>query len=140
MILQHLLSAIEDPGLPVVWVDDALPKEFWSRLTIALEATGYRILDLEAAGRADSHDQLLACFSVAAGWPPDSCPNLNSLKDALLNLEDSPSGGWVILFREAGRLRQNDEETFEDLLEVTSLVHDIKLKNKSLCFKLVVSS
>ena len=140
MILQHLLYAIEDPGLPVIWVDDALPTEFWNRLVTALEATGYRILNLEAAGRADSHDQLLACFQVAAGWEIGSCPNLNALKDALLTLEDLPSRGWVVLFRDAGFLRQKDEETFEDLLEVVSFVHDIKLKNKRLHFKLVVAN
>jgi hypothetical protein len=140
MTLQHLLSAIEDPGLPVIWVDDSVPADFWTRLINAVRATGYYILNLEAAGRADSHDQLLACFQVAAGWAAGSCPNLNALKDALLSLEDPPSGGWVILFRDAGFLRQKDEETFEDLLEVVATVHDIKLKKKKLHFKLVVAN
>ena len=139
MILQHLLTAIDDPELPVVWVDDSHPAEFWSRLLTALEATGYRTLSLEAAEGVDSYAQLLACFCSAAGWPAGFCPNLNALKDALLTLEDPPSGGWVVLFRKAGPLRQNDEETFEDLLDVFSVVHDIKLNIKALNFKLVVS-
>ncbi len=139
MILQNLISAVEDPGLPIVWVDSSCSAEFWGRLSTALKAAGYRVLDLDEAGPADSQERLLECFILAAGWPLDFCPNLNALKDALLTLEDPPYGGWVVLFREAGLLRQNDEATFEDLLELLSLVHDIKLKKKGLYFKLAVS-
>ena len=45
-----------------------------------------------------------------------------------------------MLYREAGTLRQVDEAAFEELLEVLELVHDIKLENKGLALKLVVSS
>lgn len=139
MILKELLAAVIEPHMPVVWVDDQLPDDVWTRLAAALRNGGYRVLDLGEAGRIDSHDQLLQAFSSIAGWPRVSCPNLNALKDHLLAMEDPPSGGWVVFFKDAGLLRQADETAYEDLLEVLELVHDIKQERRNLVFKLVVS-
>lgn len=139
MILKELLAAVVEPHMPVVWVDDQLPDEIWSRLADGLRERGYRILDLGGAGRIGSYGQLMEAFGHAAGWPVETCPNMNALKDSLLALDDPASGGWVVLFRDAGRLRQADEAAYEELLEVLETVHEIKLEKKHLVFKLVVS-
>lgn len=139
MILKEVLAAVADPHMPVIWVDPALAEDFWSRLAAALAERHYIVLDLEASGPVHTHAQLLGSFELSAGLPAGSCPNLNALKDSLLSLDEPPEGGWVVLFRLPGPLRQNDEETFEDLLEVLETVHDIKLENKGLRFKLVLA-
>jgi hypothetical protein len=139
MILKEVLSTVTDPDLPVIWVDPALADDFWSRLAASLADRRFVLLDLDARGPAHTHDELLECFRRSAGWPEGYCPNLNALKDCLLALDDPPAGGWVVLFREPGPLRQGDEATFEDLLEILELVHDIKLKTKGLLFKLVLA-
>jgi hypothetical protein len=138
MTFEQVLSVIADPEVPVVWLEPGLPVEFWRRVQEETSRTGYRVFRLDSPAPPASHDELLAAFCAAAAIPREECPNLNALKDALLGLSENAAKGWVILFKEAGLLRQADEATFEDLLDIVGLVADIKLKKKGKVFKLVV--
>lgn len=137
--LQEILARIEDPETPVVWLDPSTPPDVWEQAPPALQSRGYWVASLDPKGAVGSYDALLSAFSTVFALTAPHPRSLNALKDALAGLQNSPQRGWVVLFRQPDILRQDDEETFEDLLEVVDAVHEIKHTRHALVFKLVVT-
>lgn len=124
--LQQLLLRLEDPATPVIWLDPALPEELWTELPTAAATCGYHVLDLGGAGPIFDLCSLLAAFGRVL--PDSTCfdHSLPSLREALIGLEPHSAMGCLVLFREPDALRQNDEATFEELIELIENVDDIR--------------
>jgi RNAse (barnase) inhibitor barstar len=137
--LQQILARIEDLETPVIWLDPSTPPALWEEAPGALQARGYRVALLDSEGSVGSYDALLDAFSKVFAFAAPHPRSLNALKDVLAGLPNTPQRGWVVLFRQPGVLRQEDEETFEDFLEMIDAVHEIKYSRHGLVFKLVVT-
>lgn len=124
--LQQLLLRLEDPATPVIWLDPALPEQLWTELPTAAAACGYHVLDLGAAGPIFDLCSLLAAFGRVL--PDSTCfdHSLPSLREALIGLAPHSPMGCLVLFHEPDALRQNDEATFEELIELIENVDDIR--------------
>ena len=138
LTLDQIVARLEDPETPVVWLDPATPEEFWNNLPGALVARGLAVLNLDGGLPIVDHDSLLERFSQVAPLAVDFLQTLTSLKDCLLKLPHQTSRGWVVMFRSPEALRQNDEATFEDFLEILELVHESQYEIHHRVFKLVV--
>ena len=55
-----------------------------------------------------------------------------------MKLPHQTARGWVVMFHNPESLRQNDEATFEDFLEILELVHESQYEIHQRIFKLVV--
>jgi RNAse (barnase) inhibitor barstar len=139
MTLEQIVARIEDPETPLVWLDPSTPEEYWRALPETLKQAGFRVIRLDAEGDIVDHNALLDRFAALATLPEYFRHDLNSLKDCLLGLPDDCEKGWAVLFRNPEPLRQNDEATFEDLLEILNLVHESKFELHMKVFKLVVT-
>ena len=98
---------------------------------------GLAVLNLDGALPIIDHDSLLERFSQMAPSAPPFL-SLTSLKDQLSDLPHQTARGCVVMFRHPELLRQNDEETFEDFLEILELVHESQYEMLNRIFKLVV--
>lgn len=138
LTLAQIVARLEDPEVPVVWLDPITPEEIWSGLPDALAARGLAVLPLDGGQPVVDHDTLLARFSELLPAPADFLGSLALLKETLLKLPHQTSRGWVVMFHNPEALRQNDEETFEDFLEVVEMVHESEHVTGHRVFKLVV--
>ena len=138
LALGQIVARLEDPEVPVIWLDPITPEDIWSDLPAALSARGLAVLDLDGGQPVFYHNSLLARFSEVL--PPAAGPltTLSQLKERLLRLPHRTSRGWVVMFHKPEALRQNDEETFEDFLEVLTSVHESQNASQHRIFKLVV--
>ena len=138
LTLDQIVARLEDPEVPVVWLDPITPEELWNNLPAALIARGLAVLNLDAGPPIIDHDSLLERFSEVAPLPGSFLQSLTSLRDSLLKLPHQTPSGWVVMFRNPESLRQNDEATFEDFLEILELVHESQYEMHHRVFKLVV--
>lgn len=138
LTLPQIVARLEDPEVPVVWLDPTTPEQFWNDLPEALIARGLAVLNLEGGSPISDHDSLLERFSEILDCPGDLPHSLPALRDCLLKLPHRGPRGWVVIFRRPELLRQNDEATFEDLLEALELVHESQFEIHHRVFKLVV--
>jgi hypothetical protein len=136
--LEEIVARIEDPETPVVWLDPSTPEEFWQRLPEALRGRGFFVLWLDEQNGVNDQTSLMARFTATIPWPSDLRPNVHSLKEILPELPNTPQCGWAVLFRHPEPLRQEDETTFEDLLEALAVVHEATFERRGKVFKLVV--
>jgi hypothetical protein len=137
LTLDQIVARLEDPEVPVVWLDPITPDILWNDLPDALAKRGLAVLNLDGAQPITDHDSLLERFAQVAPSGP-LFKSLTSLKDRLLDLPHEAARGWVVMFRYPELLRQNDEETFEDFLETLELVHESQYEMHNRIFKLVV--
>lgn len=138
LTLDQIAARLEDPDVPVVWLDPITPEAIWNDLPDALAARGLAVLNLDGGEPIVDHDSLLRRFAEIAPLPGGFLQTLASLKDCLLQLPRLTARGWVVIFRNPESLRQNDEATFEDFLEVLELVHEAHHESHDGVFKLVV--
>lgn len=138
LTLDQIVARLEDPEVPVVWLDPITPEELWIGLPAALAARGLAVLSLDGGQAIVDHDSLLAQFSAVLPEPRELPANLTQLKERLLQLPHLTSRGWVVMFHKPELLRQNDEATFEDFLEVLEAVHESEFAGHARIFKLVV--
>ena len=138
LTLDQIVARLEDPEVPVVWLDPITPAEFWNDLPVALAARGIVVLNLDGGQPIVDHDSLLGRFSEVVSAPAGFLHSLTSLKDCLLKLPHQTVSGWVVMFRNPEALRQNDEATFEDFLELVEMVHEAEYELHCRIFKLVV--
>jgi RNAse (barnase) inhibitor barstar len=136
--LEQIVSRVDDPETPVVWMDPALPESIWSSLPAGLAARGYSVFHIDADGPAEDREALLARFEDFIGLPDIYTHDFESLKNCLLAKAAEPSLGWAVLFSNPDPLRQNDEAAFEELMEVLALVHESTYEIHMKSFKLVV--
>lgn len=136
LTLAELLGIVADRETPVVWMDPGTREELWAALPEALESKGFRVYMLE--GVAD-HASLMGALRASLGLGTDFRGEMNALKDALLGLDDGGELGWTLVFRRPDTLRQNDEEAFEDFLEVVETAHEILMARQGRRFKLVLT-
>lgn len=137
LTVDQIVARLLEPETPVVWLDPSMPEELWNNLPAALSSRGLAVLNLDTGSPISDHDSLLDRFSEVAPLQNTYVRSLTSLKDCLLKLPHQTSRGWVVMFRHPEALRQNDEETFEDFLEVLEQV-DAVHKAHHRVFKLVV--
>jgi hypothetical protein len=116
--LEQLLSRLEDPHTPVVWLDPTLPEQLWAELPRVATAKGFYVLDLGLCDPIFDLYSLLTAFGRLL--PPDISydHSLPSLRQALLSVAPASPAGCLVLFRHPDNLRQNDEPTFEELIEL----------------------
>jgi len=138
LTLDQIVARLEDPDVPVVWLDPIMPEELWNGLPTALAARGMAVLSLEGGQAIVDHDSLLARFSEVLPEPRVFPGTLTQLRECLLQLPHQTSRGWVVMFHKPELLRQNDEATFEDFLEVLEAVHESECASHARVFKLVV--
>lgn len=124
--LEQLLQRLEDPATPVVWLDPALPAQLWEELPAAAAARGFHVLNLGEAGPVFDLCSLLTAFGRLL--PDSTCYDysLPSLREALLRLQPQGKTGCLVLFPEPDSLRQQDESTFEDFIELIENVDDLR--------------
>ncbi|WP_321473216.1 hypothetical protein [uncultured Paludibaculum sp.] len=136
--LGQIVLRVGDPGTPVVWLDPSVPDSAWAGLPASLHRAGYSVIDLDGPTPVVDLNTLLERF--AAGTPPTpfAAVDLASLRQNLLRLANDSPMGWVVLFRAPELLRQNDEATFEELLELLAFVHDSRYEIHQRVFKLIV--
>ena len=133
--LEEIVARVEDPETPVVWLDPRTPEHFWVELPEALARKGFRVSELEGVVDRESLMRGLAAAVSAPGIPGS---DLAGMKDCLLGVTDEGAGGWALIFRNPGALRQNDESGFEDFLEVLEMVHEIRMERAGHPFKIVL--
>ncbi|HEY3441385.1 MAG TPA: hypothetical protein VGK29_11555 [Paludibaculum sp.] len=138
LTLDQIVARLEDPEVPVVWLDPITPDEIWNDLPAALAERGLAVLSLDGGQAIVDHDTLLARFSEVLPELREVPANLTQLKECLLRLPHQTSRGWVVMFHKPESLRQNDEATFEDFLEVLEAVHGSECAGRARSFKLVV--
>jgi|GEM_PF-1619022 len=136
--LDQILGRVDDPETPVVWIDPAMPDEFWRALPVGLRNRGYAVFHIDQHGAIEDRRALLASFGelVQTGQTPSK--DFESLKKVLLSLRVDSQRGWAVLFNNPDPLRQSDEEAFEELMEVLELVHETWYETSLKSFKLVV--
>lgn len=133
--LGQIVLRVGDPGTPVVWLDPSIPDQVWTDLPAALERAGYSVLNLDGPEPVADLESLLRRFGADSGFV---CVDLAALRQNLLRLPNDRPMGWAILFPNPGLLRQNDEATFEDLLEILEFVNDSRYEIHHRLFKLIV--
>jgi hypothetical protein len=124
--LEQLLSRLEDPEAPVVWLDPALPHQLWSELPRAAAARGFHVFDLSLTGPIFDLCSLLAAFGRLLPASTFYDHSLPSLREALLAVSPDAPAGCLVLFAHPDSLRQNDEPTFEELIELIENVDDLR--------------
>jgi len=138
LTLDQIVSRLDDPGTPVIWLDPSLPEDLWERLPAAVRGRGFRVFHVDEAEPVRDLHSLLEIFSKIAPVPEYFRHDLASLKDSLLRLPSDAERGWVVIFRHPEALRQNDEVAFEDFLEILELVHESRYEIHQQVFKLIV--
>ncbi|MBI5280918.1 MAG: barstar family protein [Candidatus Solibacter usitatus] len=138
LTLEQIVTRLEDPETPVVWLDPSAPPDIWLGLPGALRQRGYWVLDLDRDKPILDVEALLDRFAEVAPLPEYFRHNLSSLRDSLLGLPNDADKGWVVIFRHPEALRQNDEAAFEDFLEILEFIHESKYEIHRRVFKLVV--
>ena len=136
--LGQIVLRVGDPGTPVVWLDPSVPDSVWASLPPALQRAGYSILSLDGPEPVSDVESLLARFVSVIPQIAFEGTDLAGLRQSLLRLPNDSPMGWAILFRNPGALRQNDEATFEELLEILEFVHDTRYEIHQRLFKLIV--
>lgn len=136
--LGQILLRVEDPGTPIVWLDPSVPDSLWTSLPGALRKAGYSVLSLDDSAPVLDLDSLLDRFAHAAPDTRFFRADLTMLRQNLLRLPNDSPMGWVVLFKNPDLLRQNDEGTFEELLEILEFVHESRYEIHRRLFKLVV--
>ncbi|MGJ5820534.1 hypothetical protein [Paludibaculum fermentans] len=136
--LGQIILRVEDPGTPVVWLDPSVPEQLWAGLPAALHRAGYSVLNLDGDTPIADLASLLERFSANASAPAPVSADLSGLRQYLLRLPNDSHMGWVVLFRNPEQLRQNDEATFEELLEILEFVHESRYEIHQRLFKLIV--
>ncbi len=136
--LEQVISRLEDPGTPVIWLDPSLPEDLWDHLPGAVRGQGYRVLHVDESEPVRDLPTLLESFGRIATLPEHYRRDLPSLKESLLRLPDDAGKGWVVIFRHPEALRQHDEVAFEDFLEILELVHESRYEVHEQVFKLIV--
>jgi hypothetical protein len=124
--LEQLVLRLQDPSTPVIWLDPALPEQLWADLPAAATARGFHVLNLDDAGPVFDLCSLLSAFGRLL--PESTCydHSLPSLRAALMDLMPHAKAGCLVLFREPDTLRENDESTFEELIELFENVDDLR--------------
>lgn len=136
--LDQLLARLEDPGTPVVWLDPALPEWLWEQLPAAATRQGYHVLHLGQAGPVFDLDSLLSAFGRLLPASTAYDHSLPSLRAALQEVAADSPKGCLILFPNPDALRQAEESTFEDLIEVFEGVDDLRRQRGRAGLKAVV--
>lgn len=136
--LGQIFLRVEDPGTPVVWLDPSVPDSLWASLPAALHRAGYSVLNLDGTTPITDLSSLLDRFSSGAPEPAFLSADLSALRQNLLRLPNDSHKGWVVLFPGPDSLRQNDEATFEELLEILEFVHESRYEIHQRMFKLIV--
>ena len=133
--LEEIVARVEDPDTPVVWLDPRTPERFWQELPDALAQRGFRVSALDEVVDRES---LMRGLALAVSAPAIPGGDLVGMKDCLLSVAEGGGGGWALIFRYPGALRQNDEAGFEDFLEVIEMVHEIQMEQAGNPFKIVL--
>jgi hypothetical protein len=136
--LDQIVARLLDPETPVIWLDPSTPDGLWADLARSLPSRGLAVLNLDDGRPILDHDSLLERFAEVAPVPVAALPSLPSLRECLLRLPHVTSRGWVVMFHRPESLRQFDEATFEDFLEVLAAVHESQYEIHNRVFKLVV--
>lgn len=136
--LSQVLDRLEDPATPVVWLDPVLPETLWEQLPEEAAKRGYHVLDLGRAGPVFDLDSLLSAFGRLLPASTAYDHSLPSLRSALLEVAADSLKGCLILFPNPDSLRQNEESTFEDLIEVLESVDDLRRQRGTAGLKAVV--
>jgi hypothetical protein len=123
LTLEQIVSRLDDPETPVVWLDPATPEEIWEGLPGGLRARGMRVIDLDLSQPVATLEELLQRFAAEGTMDPAPA-TLQELRTRLITLTASSEAGWVVIFRHPEEFRQSDESVFEDFLEVLEAVHD----------------
>jgi hypothetical protein len=119
-------------------LDPSLPEELWDQLPAAIEAQGFRVLNLDEDGAPiSSLPALINALARHLLLPPPPVADGAALQQWLENLP--PEGkGWVILFHRPEALRQVDEVAFEDFLDTLDAVHESRLAVQQPPLRLIV--
>jgi hypothetical protein len=136
--LEQILGRVDDPETPVVWLDPAMPAEFWTALPEGLRSRGYRVFHIDQNGDIEDRQSLLARFDSLVHVQQPYTRDFESLKRCLLALAAECERGWTVLFSNPDPLRHADEEAFEELMEVLELVHESIYEIHRKSFKFVV--
>ena len=123
---EKILSRLDDPGTPVVWLDPSLPQELWDELPALAAQLGYHVIDLGRSGPIFDLSSLLQAFGRLLRSSPFFDHSLPSLRDCLLAAEPDAPRGLLILFPEPDQLRQSDEAAFEEFIEVLETVDEVR--------------
>ncbi|HNY42816.1 MAG TPA: barstar family protein [Bryobacteraceae bacterium] len=136
--LEQIMGRVDDPETPVVWLDPVMPSEFWQALPDGLRSRGYRVFHIDQHGVVEDRKDLLARFDQLVHTQQPQGHDFESLKRCLLALAGDCERGWAVLFSNPDPLRQDDEEAFEELMEVLELVHESIYEIHMKSFKFVV--
>jgi hypothetical protein len=136
--LDQIVSRVEDPETPVVWLDPSIPDELWTALPPALRARGFEVFHIDASSEVADRRSLMARFDDLAPIPGQTAGDFESLRNCLLRMAAGQPRGWAILFSNPGPLRQSDEAAFEELMEALEMVHESLYEIHVKSFKFVV--
>lgn len=136
--LDQIVSRVEDPETPVVWLDPAIPDELWAALPDTLRAHGFEVFYIDADAAVTDRDSLMARFDELAPIPGQLTRDFESLRSCLLRMATGQPRGWAILFRNPDPLRQSDEAAFEELMEALEMVHESLYEIHVKSFKFIV--
>lgn len=136
--LDQIVSRVEDPETPVVWLDPAIPDELWADLPSALRAHGFEVFQIDATSEVSDRHSLMVRFDELAPVPGHTTRDFESLRNCLLRMATGQPRGWAILFSNPGPLRQSDEAAFEELMEALEMVHESLYEIHVKSFKFVV--
>jgi len=136
--LEQIVSRVEDPETPVVWLDPAIPDDLWAALPEALRNHGFEVFHIDAAADVADRDSLMARFDEFAPIPGQTTRDFESLRNCLMRMATGQPRGWAILYRNPDPLRQSDEAAFEELMEALEMVHESLYEIHVKSFKFVV--
>jgi hypothetical protein len=124
--LEQILSRLEDPATPVVWLDPALPESLWENLPSYAASRGYQVLNLGDQGPIFDLDSLMAALGRLLGWPAAFDHSLPSLRRALAAFPCRAEKGLLVVFRNPDALRQNAEAAFEEFIEALEAADELR--------------
>ncbi|MBA3974121.1 MAG: hypothetical protein C0504_07895 [Candidatus Solibacter sp.] len=136
--LEQIVSRVDDPETPVVWLDPAIPDELWAALPAALRAHGFEVFHIDALAEVPDRDSLMARFDQLAPIPGQATRDFESLRICLMRMATGQPRGWAVLFSNPGPLRHSDEAAFEELMEALEMVHESLYEIHAKSFKFVV--
>jgi hypothetical protein len=136
--LDQIVSRVDDPETPVVWLDPAIPDGLWAALPGSLRAHGFEVFHIDSDNEVTDRDALMARFDELAPIPGQTIRDFESLRNCLLRMATGQPRGWAILFSNPDPLRQSDEAAFEELMEALEMVHESLFEIHAKSFKFVV--